>query len=266
MQNRHQTPDLYFREQSYTTKQYVIPFISGVLPVTNDLSVLEIGCGHGGNMEPFLDIGCRVTGLDINPGDIAMAESFLKDHPRRTNLRLLATDIYDASADQLGSFDLIVMKDVIEHIHDQQKFLRFIRRFLNEEGRIFLGFPPWYMPFGGHQQVCKNRWLANLPYIHLLPAPLYKQALEMFGEKPARVSELLEVKETGLSIERFRKIVREQGYQVERENLYLVNPNYEIKFHLKPRRQLPVVSSLYFLRNFVTTCCYSLVRPERPAS
>jgi len=262
MQKRHQTPALYFREQSYTTKRYVIPFIREVLPETAGLRVLEIGCGHGGNMAPFLDLGCKVTGLDINPGDVAMAESFLKGHAHRSNLRLLATDIYDTSVEQLGTFDLIIMKDVIEHIHDQRKFLGFIRTFLGKDGRIFLAFPPWHMPFGGHQQVCGSRILSALPYYHLLPRPLYRLVLESFGEKPERVEELLETKETGISIERFRRIVRENGYGIEREQLYLINPNYEIKFHIKPRRQIPPVSSLYFLRNFVTTCAYYLIRPE----
>ncbi|MDH4070242.1 MAG: class I SAM-dependent methyltransferase [Ignavibacteria bacterium] len=260
MQNRHQTPDLYFREQSYTTSHHVIPFIREVMTLNDTTRVLEVGCGHGGNVESFLDIGCETTGLDINPDDIRTAESFLAGHPNRSRLTLISTDIYDANVEELGRFDLIVMKDVIEHIHDQTKFMGFIKTFLNEKGRIFLGFPPWYMPFGGHQQVCESRFLSILPFFHLLPVPLYRSVLRMFGESKSRVEELLEVKETGISIERFRRIIINEGYRVDREQFFLISPNYEIKFKMRPVRQIRVLSSISFLRNFLTTCCYYLVR------
>ena len=260
MQERHLTPELYFNEQSYTTKNHVIPFIGEAMPVTGDLRVLEIGCGHGGNIAPFLDLGCTVTGLDINPGDIETAERFLASHANRSRATLLTTDIYDAEPNVLGMFDLIIMKDVIEHIHDQDRFIRFIRQFLSDEGRIFFGFPPWHMPFGGHQQVCKNRFLASLPYVHLLPASLYKGVLESFGESRLRVDELIETKETGISIERFQKIVQNGGYEIELERLFLINPNYQIKFKIQPREQYRPISALPGLRNFATTCCYYLVR------
>lgn len=260
MQKRHQTPDLYFREQSHTTRHHVIPFIRDILPITNEVRVLEIGCGHGGNMEPFLDLGCTITGLDVNPNDVRMAEEFLANHRNRGNLTLLTTDVYFATPEKLGTFDLVIMKDVIEHIHDQEKFMKFIRRFLSRDGRMFLGFPPWQMPFGGHQQVCESRVLSVLPYYHLLPARLYGEILRLFGEKPARVEELLETRKTGISIERFRRVVSDAQLRIEKESLYLINPNYEIKFGLKPRLQIAPVASLPGIRNFLTTCCYYLVR------
>ncbi|NOX67348.1 MAG: class I SAM-dependent methyltransferase, partial [Chlorobi bacterium] len=66
MQERHINRNKYFDEQVYTTEKYVIPFISKVLPVNSNLSVLEIGCGEGGNLKPFLDIGCKTTGVDLS--------------------------------------------------------------------------------------------------------------------------------------------------------------------------------------------------------
>ena len=65
MQKRHSDRLLYFNEQIYTTRKYVIPFIEKHHDVTGDMSVLEIGCGEGGNLQPFLDLGCKVTGIDI---------------------------------------------------------------------------------------------------------------------------------------------------------------------------------------------------------
>ena len=55
-----------------------------------------------------------------------------------------------------NQFDVIILKDVIEHVPEQEKFVPYLKNFLKPGGQIFFGFPPWYMPFGGHQQVCKN--------------------------------------------------------------------------------------------------------------
>ena len=48
---------------------------------------------------------------------------------------------------------------------------------LKDKGQIFFGFPPWYMPFGGHQQVAHKKWTSKLPYYHILPMPIYKAIL-----------------------------------------------------------------------------------------
>jgi 2-polyprenyl-3-methyl-5-hydroxy-6-metoxy-1,4-benzoquinol methylase len=64
-----------------------------------------------------------------------------------------------------------LLKDVIEHIHDQPKLIAWMKSYLAPNGTIFFGFPPWQMPFGGHQQLCRNKVLAKLPYYHLLPRP-----------------------------------------------------------------------------------------------
>ena len=260
MHERHTDKARYFQEQSLTTEKYVIPFISPFLPVVRDLEILEVGCGHGGNLKPFLDRGCRVTGLDINPDDTSTAAGFLTDYVNSGRLRLVTSDIYQVRPADIGVFDLLVLKDVIEHIPDQERFLGFVKQLLKPTGRIFFGFPPWQMPFGGHQQVCSNRVLSVAPYVHLLPRSIYSWLLRTGGETPYRVTELLEVKETGLSIERFRRILRTRNYRVEREQFFLIAPNYDVKFNLKPRQQLWLVSRLPFVRNFATTCVYALVQ------
>jgi 2-polyprenyl-3-methyl-5-hydroxy-6-metoxy-1,4-benzoquinol methylase len=77
----------------------------------------------------------------------------------------------------LPAFDVIFLRDVIEHIHNQERFIGFIKRFLKDDGVIFFAFPPWRMPFGGHQQIIPNRFLSMLPFYHILPKYLYKWIL-----------------------------------------------------------------------------------------
>lgn len=257
MQERHRNRKQYFEEQALTTLRYVIPFVEKHREINVETTILEIGCGEGGNIKPFLDRGCKVTGIDLSPSKIENAEIFFEGHPQRDKLTLIVQDIYLMHEDM--QFDLIVMRDVIEHIPHQEKFMAFVKRFLKPGGMIFFGFPPWYMPFGGHQQVCDSK-LSKLPWIHLFPMSIYLGLLKLFGETPTRIASLQEVKETGISIERFRRIAQLENYQCLEEILYLFNPNYEVKFGIKPKKQLALIAALPFVRNFFTTCMYVVLQ------
>lgn len=254
MQKRHLDRALYFQEQAYTTETYVIPFIEKRKAITPSTSILEIGCGEGGNLKPFLDRGCPVTGIDLSEGKIEAAEKLFAPHPRRKEATFICRDIYEV--ERLDrQFDVILLRDVIEHIPDQQKFMPFIRRFLKPDGVVFVAFPPWRNPFGGHQQICRNKLISHTPYIHLLPKALYRKCLESAGEN---VQEMLEIRATGISLERFFSIVKKGNYRLDESVLYFINPNYEIKFGLKPRT-LTGLFNIPYLRNFWTTCGYFLL-------
>jgi SAM-dependent methyltransferase len=260
MQKRHRNKKSYFEEQVFTTREYVIPHIESFMPLLDSTNVMEIGCGEGGNLVPFLDRNCRVTGLDISESKIAHATGFLRHHPNAASLVLIAKDVYDMVPGKELSFDLIVMRDVIEHIHDQDRFMGFIKKFLKPGGLFFIAFPPWYNPFGGHQQICKNKFLSSLPYFHLLPVSLYRLILKAGGEDSQKIKELVEIKETGISIERFRKIIDKHNYRKIDETFFLINPNYKIKFGLNPRKQLGAVSAIPYFRNLLTTVAYYVLR------
>lgn len=264
MHERHTNRQRYFNEQALTTRKFVIPYISAVKPINEDSTILEIGCGEGGNLEPFLELNCkRIVGVDIGQGRIDNAKAFFSEIENGDRVEFICEDIYDSK--DLGEFDVIIMRDVIEHIHDQEKFMRFVKKFLKPDGLFFLGFPPWYNPFGGHQQVCESKILSKLPYYHILPTPIYRRILKWGGESPERIEGLLEVKETGISIERFERILRDEHYTVKRRTHYFINPNYETKFGLKPRVAWKIVSGLNFFRNFFVTAMYYVISKDSEA-
>jgi hypothetical protein len=70
---------------------------------------------------------------------------------------------------------------------------------------------------------------------------------------------LLEIKQTGISLRRFNKIIKARGYDILKETYWLVNPNYEVKFRVKPR-ELPYLCRPPFLREFFTMCYYCVVK------
>ncbi len=258
MHDRHQNRKRYFLEQEKATREEVIPYLAQHINISEDMRVLEIGCGEAGNLKPFLDMGCDCVGVDISKARIENARKFYADHLAREKIKFISNDIYKVGAEDIGTFDFLMMRDVIEHIPGQEKFMNYVKRFMKPSGKFFLGFPPWYMPFGGHQQICKSKVLSMLPYFHILPKSIYKSILAL-GEDERRIEELLEIKDTGISIERFERIIGQENYRVINRTLYLINPNYRIKFHLKPRKQLPIVREIPFIRNFVTTCAYYIL-------
>ncbi len=112
------------------------------------------------------------VGVELEKGRIQAGRQWLADDIESGNIVFSAKDIYDVDpVDSMlgGSFNLIILKDVIEHIHDQAKLVNRMKRFLAADGMIFLGFPPWQMPFGGHQQMCRNRILSNSRIITFFP-------------------------------------------------------------------------------------------------
>lgn len=257
----HKDKQAYFNQQAENAARYVIPFIESIKTLQVGMRVLEVGCAEAGVLKAFIDRGLTGVGVELVEYRAGLARQFLNEEIEKGNVQIISRNIYDDSfLEQFaGAFDIIVLKDVIEHIHDQQRVMFRLKEFLASDGIIFFGFPPWQMPFGGHQQICKNKLLSMLPYYHLLPASLYKRILQLGGESKLNIDELLEVKQTGISIERFERCVQGAGLVVKKKKYYLINPIYQYKFGLKPKEQFHWLASIPWVRNFFTTCMYYVV-------
>jgi len=257
----HDDREVYFEHQVLNAAKYVIPFIEEQKKLIPGINVLEIGCGEGGVLKSFLGRGCIVTGVVLSEYRLNVANKLFAGEIASGKAKFICADIYDIRDKFNSKFDLIILKDTIEHIFEQQRLMKFLKSILNEDGKIFLGYPPWQMPFGGHQQISRNKIFNILPYIHLLPNSIYKLILKSFGEKDNMIKALFEIKETRLSIEHFEKILKDSGFKIDKVKFYLINPIYEMKFKLKPKEQFNLISKIPYLRNFVTTTCYYLVSP-----
>lgn len=260
MQERHQDRQLYFNEQKESTRFSVLPYITQYKPLQAGSRVLEIGCGEAGNLHPFLEIGCECYGVELSEVNFNNANKFYAQSPLKEHLHLLHANIYNIRPEDLaGTFDVVFLRDVIEHIPEQDKLMNHLKQFIATDGVLFIAFPPWRNPFGGHQQICRNKWLSKTPYLHLLSSKAYSKILNKGGEMQGAINELLDIKKTGLSINRFKRILKKENYQVIDKTHYLINPNYKIKFGLKPRKmwsffRIPVIQDFY------TTAVYYLLR------
>lgn len=254
----HSNHRMRFDQQVENARDYVIPFIEQNLKLVSGMRVLEVGCGEGGVLKPFFDRGLITLGVDLDQPRLDLAEEFLADEISSGKMFFLNQNILEKSfTDQYtGYFDLILLKDVIEHIHGQETFIPFLGTLLRPGGQIFFGFPPWYMPFGGHQQIAKGKWTSKIPWYHLLPMSWYVAILKWGGEGQHAIESLIDVKQTGISIERFEKICKQSGFRIIARQWFLINPIYRFKFGLKPRKQFYLLGLIPFLRNFWTTCAY----------
>lgn len=258
----HTDKQRYFDMQTQNARAYILPFVQKVKPVQKGTRVLEIGCAEAGVLKAFTELGCVAVGVELDEPRLVYARGFMQTELANQQISFISKDIYqvDIDTELKGKFDIIILKDVIEHIHDQKKLIGWMQSILLPDGVIFFGFPPWQMPFGGHQQVMSSKFLSKLPWFHLVPMAVYKLILRVFKQD---VAGFAEIKETGISIERFEKITHQTGYQIVNKTHYFLNPIYTYKFGWKPMVQWKWVSAIPYLRNFVTTCVYYLIQPNK---
>ena len=266
MQQRHTDRKRYFCELAATSADYYLPYLEPWLKPGGAASVLEIGCGEGGNLLPFARRGWRVVGVDLSASRIGQARQFFAEEGAEGTF--ICSDIFKLTDEELraagavveGGFRLLLLHDVIEHITDKERLLRELHRFLAPGGIVFMGFPAWQMPFGGHQQVCRSRVASHFPFLHLLPVPLYGGFLRMCGETKARIDELLDIKRCGLTVERFERLARQCGFRIAHRQLWFINPHYRQKYGLTPRRLYGWLGRIPVVRNFFSTSCFYLLQ------
>ncbi len=80
------------------------------------------------------------------------------------------------------------------------------------------------------------------------------------GEDEGTIKELLSIKRTQCTIEQFKDIAEASGLQIVNERLYFINPHYEVKFGLTPRKLNRLMASIPFVRNFFSTSCFYLLK------
>ncbi|MEG1718540.1 MAG: methyltransferase domain-containing protein [Bacteroidales bacterium] len=257
MQERHTNHRQYFEELAISSQKYFISYLQNFISINSDTRVLEVGCGEGGNLFPFAQKSCTVVGIDPDTIKIESARAIFEE--KNLKATMIAASFFDVPALDKG-FDLILVHDVIEHITDKKAFFAHLKLFLNPNGLVFFGFPAWWMPFGGHQQICSHKILSKLPFIHLLPQSIYRSLLRLGKESPSGIDELLDIKACKVSIESFAQLAKEANYEILDRRLYFINPHYEIKFGLHPRILSPIIAKIPYLRNFFCTSCFYILK------
>jgi len=96
--------------------------------------LLDIGCGGGVLAEEFAALGCQVTGIDISPRSIAVAQA----HAAMSGLSI-DYRVGDGTSlpFKLESFDAVSCCDMLEHIQDWKQVIAEAGRVLVPGGLFF---------------------------------------------------------------------------------------------------------------------------------
>jgi SAM-dependent methyltransferase len=108
--------------------------------------IAEIGCGHGLLQKEIEDFyGRTVTGFDLN--DYA-----LKQNVSQVS-RLCCYDIFRMDPDFRAKFDLIFLFDVLEHIEEEDPFLKAVLFHLSPQGRLVVNVPAGQWAYSAYDRV-----------------------------------------------------------------------------------------------------------------
>ena len=106
----------------------------------------EIGCGHGLLQREIEDEYKRtVTGFDLN--DYALKQNVSQ------RSRICCYDVFQMEATFRARFDLVFLFDVLEHIENEDPFLRAVLFHLSPHGRLIVNVPAGQWAYSAYDRV-----------------------------------------------------------------------------------------------------------------
>jgi len=106
-----------------------------------ETSALDLGCGHGVFGAELVKKGCRVTFAD--------EENFLL--PEIANAPFRKINIDKEPIRSLGTYDLVICSNVLEHLAKPPQFIASIHEILAPGGKFYLSWTNWLSIWGGHE-------------------------------------------------------------------------------------------------------------------
>ena len=138
--------------------------------------ILDIGSGPGFFLLHGKQRGWQTLGIE--PSVQAAA------HSRELGLEIVEDFLTEETADQLGTFDVVHMSELLEHIADPRRMLVLASRLLNSGGLICIVAPNDYNPFQyALRTVCKYKpwWVAPPHHINYFDFESLAGLLESSG-------------------------------------------------------------------------------------
>lgn len=208
--------------------------------------ILEVGCAEAGLLKYFTNKGANCHGIELS--DIRFRNALELNEENSINIFQANICFPESYKDEIPiKFDIIVIRDVIEHISNKELALENIFKLLKKRGKVFISYPPKYCAYAGHQQTIPNI-LGKLPYLHLLPNLLYVNYLKLINCPQKKIEYLVETKKTRVSIKEMKKLLIRIGFNIIKESNWFIRPAYSYRFNLpkikNPFRWVPLIDEI----------------------
>ncbi|TAL66883.1 MAG: class I SAM-dependent methyltransferase [Bacteroidetes bacterium] len=251
----------YWSYQYKLSRNVIVPYLIKNKVELKNSTVVEIGCGEGGVLTGFVEAGAvKALGTDIDPGRLNIGKKIaeLANHNIEFKTHNITND--KPLEEWNGKADLVILRDVIEHLDDTKQSLLNLKNFMKNQGYLYITFPPYHTPFGGHQHIIKKFW-GRFPYIHLLPNFIFHNLIS--SGHPYDVAEIKRLQKIRLTVNKFTKAATEAGLHIVKSEYYLLRPVFKIKFGLPPVKLTPI-SFLPLIKSvFSLEASYILKRIEK---
>ena len=119
----------YKRTDPYSSHSRIIEWIDKERPH----EVLEVGTATGYLTSEMVKRGCVVTGIEQDPEMAKLAEKYCE--------KMVVGDVENLDLSQLGTYDAIILGDVVEHLRNPREFLQKTGKLLNNGGKILISLP-----------------------------------------------------------------------------------------------------------------------------
>jgi SAM-dependent methyltransferase len=141
-----------------------LSLIRRYVPLEN-ARILDVGCGIGTYVRKFQELSDRVYGIDIDPARV-----------RQGRTGTLAVAVSEHLPFATGSFDAVLLNEVIEHVRDDRETLREACRIVRPGGHVIIYAPNRLYPFETHGVYWGKRFVfGNIPFVNYLPDPVRRR-------------------------------------------------------------------------------------------
>ncbi len=141
------------------------------------LRMLDIGCGVGTFVRRLGEFSSQVYGVDIDGERVRRgAQSLPPAEGASASGGGLATAVSENLPFRDGTFDLVLLHEVLEHVRDDALTLREACRVTRPGGNVVIFCPNRLFPFETHGVLLGKRYVfGNIPLVNYLPNPLRRR-------------------------------------------------------------------------------------------
>jgi len=156
--NKNAYSEMSFNQNNhwwYRGRRVILQYLVSQFASGSTRSVLEIGCGTGGNIE-FLSSFGELTAIDFEELAIETCRrNHVIDSDKIQFIHMNAEDMDLHFSDK--TFDLICMFDVLEHLDDDGETLRKLKKLMSTTSKIIATVPAYQWLWSSHDEYLHHK-------------------------------------------------------------------------------------------------------------